>query len=135
MSFFDRFKKKSVSHPSDAAPPQWPQPPAADTMCLLLMDRVLDDIEPVAARLNSVFGSGTVGDVDHDHPRVPAFIVTIDGLEFWCSYLPMPIPADTADIPVAAQYSFLLSDEEKQAFTDHKSLRKESKVVQTKKQS
>ena len=121
MSFFDRFKKKSVSHPSDAAPPQWPQPPAADTMCLLLMDRVLDDIEPVAARLNSVFGSGTVGDVDHDHPRVPAFIVTIDGLEFWCSYLPMPIPADMADIPAAAQYSFLLSDEEKQAFTDHKS--------------
>ena len=121
MSFFDRFKKKSLSNPAGAASPQWPQPPEADTMCLLLMDRVLDDIEPVAARLNSVFGSGTVGDVDHDHPKVSSFIAAIDGLEFWCSYLPMPIPSDTADIPAAAQYSFLLSDEEKQAFTEHKS--------------
>ncbi len=121
MSFFDRFKKKTLSNPAGAASPQWPQPPEADTMCLLLMDRVLDDIEPVAARLNSVFGSGTVGDVDHDHPKVSSFIAAIDGLEFWCSYLPMPIPSDTADIPAAAQYSFLLSDEEKQAFTEHKS--------------
>ena len=121
MSFFDRFKKKTLSNPAGAASPQWPQPPEADTMCLLLMDRVLDDIEPAAARLNSVFGSGTVGDVDHDHPKVSSFIAAIDGLEFWCSYLPMPIPSDTADIPAAAQYSFLLSDEEKQAFTEHKS--------------
>ena len=121
MSFFDRFKKKSLSTPAGAASPQWPQPPEADTMCLLLMDRVLDDIEPAAARLNSIFGSGTVGDVDHDHPKVSSFIAAIDGLEFWCSYLPMPIPSDTADIPAAAQYSFLLSDEEKQAFTEHKS--------------
>ena len=121
MSIFDRFKKKSVSHPSDAAPPQWPQPPAADTMCLLLMDRVLDDIEPVAARLNSVFGSGTVGDVDHDHPRVPAFIVTIDGLEFWCSYLPMPVPREEQDIAAKVKYNMLLRPEEEEAFVSHKS--------------
>lgn len=114
MSLFDRFKKKSTSV-------QWPQPPAADTMCLLLMDGVLDDIDSIADRLKATFGSQAVSEVDHDHPRVPAFTVTIDGLEFWCSYLPMPIPADTADIPTSAQYSFLLTDEEKQAFISHKS--------------
>lgn len=114
MSLFDRFKKKSTSV-------QWPQPPVADTMCLLLMDGMLEDIDPIADRLKTTFGNQAVSEVDHDHPRVPAFTVTIDGLEFWCSYLPMPIPADTTDIPTAAQYSFLLTDEEKQAFISHKS--------------
>lgn len=118
MSFFDRFKKKNTANPSSI---QWPQPPVADTMCLLLMDRVLDNVDLTAANLKSAFGDQAVSEIDYDHPRVPAFTVTIDGLEFWCSYLPMPIPADTADIPTSAQYSFLLTDEEKQAFVNHKS--------------
>lgn len=118
MSFFDRFKKKPTSGSPSG---QWPQPPVADTMCLVLMDRVLEDVEQTAAHLKSVFGSQAVSGIDHDHPRVPAFTVTIDGLEFWCSYLPMPVPADTADISTAAQYSFLLSDEEKQDFANHRS--------------
>lgn len=121
MSIFDRFKKKRTSGPADSSAPKWPQPPAEDTMCLLLMDRVLEDVAPVAQHLKSVFGSQAAGEIDRGHPRVPAFIATVDGLEFWCSYLPMPIPADTADIPTAAQYSFLLTDEEKQAFTGHRS--------------
>ena len=129
MGFFDRFKKKSP----DTAPqragaktpepvlPQRPQPPKTDTMCLLLMDRVLTDVDPVAARLKTVFGETAVSPVDHSHPRVPAFTATVDGLEFWVSYLPMPIPPDTADIPTAAKYSFLLTEEEKAAFSSHKS--------------
>lgn len=118
MSFFNRFKKKPTSNsPSN----QWPQPPVTDTICLMLMDRVLDDADIIADCLKSTFGSQAVSEVDHSHPRVPAFTVTIEGLEFWCSYLPMPIPADTVDIPTSAQYSFLLSDEEKQAFINHKS--------------
>lgn len=118
MSFFDLFKKKTAVNSSSI---QWPQPPVADTMCLLLMDRVLDDVDVTAVNLKSAFGDQAVSEIAYDHPRVPAFTVTIDSLEFWCSYLPMPIPADTADIPTAAQYSFLLTDEEKQAFVNHKS--------------
>ncbi|MCM1185199.1 MAG: hypothetical protein NC251_07065 [Lachnoclostridium sp.] len=114
MSLFDRFKKKEGSA-------QGSQPPVADTQCLLLMDRVLEDIESAARQLKSIFGEQAVGEIDHSHPRVPAFIATIEGLEFWCSYLPMPIPADTADIPASAQYNFLLTDEEKQDFIGHKS--------------
>lgn len=114
MSLFDRFKKKSVTD-------LWPQPPEADTMCLLLMDRVLEDIDSAADGLKAIFGNQAVSEVDYSHPRVPAFTVTIEGLEFWCSYLPMPIPADTADIPLSAQHSFLLTDEEKRSFINHQS--------------
>lgn len=126
MGLFDRFKKKQVSAPAENASPnapqsEWPQPPAADTMCLLLMDRLLDSVEPAVALLRSAFGENAVGGVDDSHPRVPAVTVTVDGLEFWVSYLPMPVPPDSADIPTAARYSFLLSDEEKQAFISHKS--------------
>lgn len=129
MGLFDRFKKKAPnaapqsgdSKPSEPSLPQWPQPPKADTMCLLLMDRVLSDVDPVAARLKTVFGEAAVSPVDHSHPRVPAFTAIVDGLEFWVSYLPMPVPPDTADIPTAAKYSFLLTEEEKAAFSSHKS--------------
>lgn len=116
MSFFDRFKKKTAS---DSDP--WPQPPKADTMCLVLMDRVLEDIEPAAALLKSSFGNQTVGEIDRSHPRIHTFTATLDGLESWCSYLPMPVPADTLDVASAAQYGLLLSDEEKEAFVNHKS--------------
>ncbi len=72
MSFFDRFKKKPTSGSPSG---QWPQPPVADTMCLVLMDRVLEDVEQTAAHLKSVFGSQAVSGIDHDHPRVPAFTI------------------------------------------------------------
>lgn len=115
MGFFDRFRKKSP----DPGLPIWPQPPKEDTMCLLLMDRVLEDADSVAVHLKTVFGDNAVSAVDHSHSRVPAFTVSIDGLEFWVSYLPMPVPPDTADIATAAKYSFLLTPEEKAAFSDH----------------
>lgn len=114
MGLFDRFREKPT--PSDSSPR-----PKEDTMCLLLMDRVLEDVEPAANRLRALFGPRAVSETDHSHPRVPAFTVTVDGLEFWVSYLPMPVPPDTADIPTAAQYSFLLTAEEKEAFSNHRS--------------
>lgn len=116
MGLFDRFKKSP-----EAAQPQWPQPPQEDTMCLLLMDRLLEGVEPAASLLRAAFGDGAVSGIDNSHPRVPAFTVTVEGLEFWVSYLPMPVPPDSADIPMAAKHSFLLTDEEKQSFTAHKS--------------
>ena len=114
MSLFDRFKKKTNQNTPTISP-------TADTICLLLMDRLLDNIDAIADSLKSAFGDQAVSEIDYDHPRVPAFMVTINGYEFWCSYLPMPVPADTADISTSAQYSFLLTDEEKQAFVNHQS--------------
>ena len=115
MGLFDKFKKK----PAESAP--WPRAPEADTMCLLLMDRVLEDVEPAAELLRAAFGPQAVGNIDRSHPRVPAFIVTIDGLEFWCSYLPMPVPKDEMDIAFAAQHSLFLTAEEREAFCANQS--------------
>jgi len=125
MGFLDRFKKKS--QPTPEKPPETVSTAApgpslkADTMCLLLMDRVLEDIDPAVELLRKAFGKAAAGNVDHSHPRVPALTVTADGLEFWVSYLPMPVPINSADIPTAARYAFLLTDGEKAAFTAHKS--------------
>ena len=52
MGLFDKFKKKP-----EADTPQWPQPPRADTMCLVLMDRVLEDIDN-DTRSGAVFADG-----------------------------------------------------------------------------
>ena len=90
-------------------------------MCLVLMDRVLEDIEPAAAHLKEVFGVEAVGAVDRGHPIVSSFSVTIEGLEFWVSYLPMPVPQEEQDIAAKAQYNLFLSPEEQEAFCHHKS--------------
>ena len=118
MGLFDRFKKKA---PEPAPKSEWPKPPREDTMALLLMDRVLEDIDPVIEHLQTAFGEGAVSDIDRSHPRVPAFIVTVDGLEFWCSYLPMPVPQEDRDIPAMAQYNLFLNPQEQEAFVNHKS--------------
>ena len=117
MGLFDRFKKKGP----EPAGSQWPKPPREDTMALLLMDRVLEDIDPAVELLRKTFGDKAVSNIDRSHPRVPAFIVTVDGLEFWCSYLPMPVPEEEQDIPAKAQYNLFLKPEEREAFAGHKS--------------
>ena len=116
MGLFDRFKKKA---PEPA--PEWPKPPREDTMALLLMDRVLEDIDPAIERLKKAFGDNAVSDIDRSHPQVPAFTVTVDGLEFWCSYLPMPVPQEEQDISAKAQHNLFLKPEEQEAFCNHKS--------------
>ncbi|MCI8303755.1 MAG: hypothetical protein HFF52_03910 [Lawsonibacter sp.] len=114
MGLFDRFKKKESAQ-------EGPKPPKADTMCLLLMDRVLEDIGPVVGRLQEAFGAQSVSDIDTSHANAPSFIVTVDGLEFWCVYPHMPVPKDEMDIPLAAQNNLFLSPEVRQDFCDHKS--------------
>lgn len=115
MGLFDRFRKKAEE------PAPWPKDPEADTVGLLVLDRVLEDIEPAVELLRTAFGPQSVGNVDRSHPRVSALTVTVAGLEFWCSYLPMPVPRDELDIPHAAKCSLFLTPEEQEAFCNHKS--------------
>lgn len=114
MGLFDRLKRTLESR---AVPPK----PEADTMCLLLMDQVLEDVEPAAELLRAAFGPQAVSGIDRSHPRVPAFTVTVDGLEFWCSYLPMPVPREETDIASAAQRNLFLTAEEQRAFCANQS--------------
>ena len=118
MGLFDRFKKKA---PEPAPKSEWPKPPREDTMALLLMDRVLEDVGPAIEQLRKTFGEQSVSGVDRSHPKVPAFTATVDGLEFWCSYLPMPVPKEERDITAMAQHNLFLSPERQEAFCNHKS--------------
>jgi len=117
MGLFDRFKKKAP----EPAPSPWPKPPKADTMALLLLDRVVEDIGPLVEQLRETFGPQSVNDIDTSHTNAPSFTVTIDGLEFWCVYLHMPVPRDELDIPYIVPHNLFLSPEEREAFVNHKS--------------
>lgn len=120
MGLFDRFRKKMPESNGEETP-EWPKPPREDTMTLLLMDRVLEDIDPALERLREVFGKKSVSGVDRSHPKVPAFIVKVEGLEFWCSYLPMPVPETTQNIPAKVPHNLFLEPEERDAFCAHQS--------------
>jgi len=85
------------------------------------MDRVLEDLEPAVALLEKSFGEGAVKEAGEGPVWSPAFAVTVDGLAFRLSYLPMPVPADILDLPQAVKYNFLLSEEEGQALLSTRS--------------
>ena len=119
MGLLDRFKKKSAP----LAP--WPRLPREDTMVLLLMDRVLPDDEAAIEFLRRAVGPESVVHVGYSHPHVqpvlPEVTVAMDGLEFWCSYMPIPVPKEEQDISAKAQHNLFLKPEEQEAFCNHKS--------------
>ena len=116
MGLFDRFKKKT----SAAAKACAPQPVEADTFCLLLMDRVMEDVAQAGGLVESVFGSGTVGKIDQGNPPMVHMVVKLEDVEFWCSYMPFPVPPEEMRIPDTPQYS-LFDDGEYQALRSSKS--------------
>lgn len=107
MGFFDRFKKKKETPPAEPpAPPAEdsrakepeapPVSPEADTTATLLLRRDAG-WDAVVKVLESRFGPQSVGGTDGSKPNAPAVTVTLDGVEFWCSYLAMPHPVQICD--------------------------------------
>jgi len=127
VNFFNRFKKKPAVQPSPeppsppAPPPAEPAAPEKDTMCLLLMDRTMASIAPAIAQLQETFGPQATGPVDDSHPKVPALTVTLDGIDFWCSYLPMPVPQSELDLSTLVQGNLFLSPQERKALCETRS--------------
>ncbi|MCI8422790.1 MAG: hypothetical protein HFF50_04545 [Lawsonibacter sp.] len=124
MGLFD-WRRGKEGKKANSAPPEWPKPPREDTMVMLLMDRVLPGGEAVVEFLRKAVGADAVGQVcyrgSHVEPLVPEVTVKLGGLEFWCSYLPFPVPKQDRDISAAAQYNLFLKPEEREAFAGHKS--------------
>ena len=115
MGLFDRFKKKT-----SAAAACTPQPAVADTLCLLLMDRVMEDVTQAGGLVENVFGVGVVGEIDQSNPPMVHMVVKLEDMEFWCSYMPFPVPPEEMQIPDTPQYS-LFNDEEYKALGGSKS--------------
>lgn len=116
MGLFDRLKKKT-QEAARACPPQQVE---ADTLCLLAMDRVMEDAAQAGGLVESVFGSGTVGKIDQSNPAMVHMVVKLEDVEFWCSYMPFPVPPEEMQIPDTPQYS-LFSAEEYKALCGSKS--------------
>ncbi len=116
MGLFDRFKKKTQTA-AKACPAQRVEP---DTLCILVMDRVLQDASQAGEIVKSAFGSEALGGIDSDNPPITHMVVKLEGAEFWCSYMPFPVPPEEMTIPDTPQYS-LFDQEEYQALCGSKS--------------
>lgn len=106
MGLFDRFKKKTKT----VCPPQQVE---ADTLCLLIMDRVMEDATQAGRLVENVFGSGAVGKIDQGNPPLVHMVVKLEDMEFWCSYMPFPVPPEEMQIPNTPQYSLFNAEEYK----------------------
>ncbi len=115
MGLFDRFKKKTQE--VKACPPQQAD---TDTLCLLVMDRVLQDASQAGGIVERAFGSGALEKIDADNPPITHMVVKLEGVEFWCSYMPFPVPPEEMKLPGTSQYS-LFDSEEYQALCGSKS--------------
>ena len=107
MGLFDRFKKKV-------------QPVESDTLCLLIMDRVMEDAAHAGAVLKQKFGSGAVGEMNQSDAPLTHMVVKLEGTEYWCSYMPFPVPPEEMKIPNTPQYG-MFNAEEYQTLCDGKS--------------
>ncbi|MCM1046094.1 MAG: DUF4261 domain-containing protein [Candidatus Gastranaerophilales bacterium] len=107
MGLFDRFKKKV-------------RPVETDTLCLLLMGRVMEDAAYAGTVFKQKFGSDAVGEIDQSDAPLTHMVVKLEGIEFWCSYMPFPVPPEEMKIPDTPQYS-MFNVEEYQTLCDSKS--------------
>lgn len=115
MGLFDRFRKKA---PPPASPGQERPAVDPDTMALLLFGTVIG-AEPVAQAVRDAFGPGAVLSVDNSHPRVPALSLELEGVEFFCSCMPMPHPPEICDLSQTG--GGLFSPEERETLLAHRS--------------
>lgn len=100
MGFLDRFKKK-VQEPVKGCAPQQVE---ADTLCLLVMDRAMEDASRAAEFVEKAFGPEALGTIDRNDPRMLHMTVRLEGVEFWCSYMPFPVPPEEMVISDTPQY-------------------------------
>ena len=94
MGLFDRFKRKKDPEPA----PQGPAlSPTADTAAVILLG---EDVgwAAVTKAVEERFGAQALVSTDNSAPNAPAMTIRLEGVEFFCSYLAMPHPAEVYDL-------------------------------------
>lgn len=113
MGFFDRFKRKNTPEPAAQTPPAPPPGPApeADTKAVILLGR---DIgwAAVSKAVEARFGSQALVSTDTSAPNAPAMTLRLEGVEFFCSYLAMPYPAQVYDLSSLSEGLFFPQERE-----------------------
>lgn len=95
--------------------------PVADTMVSLLFDRVYAQTAELETMLREGFGAEAHIQVDNSHKTATHFILQMQGLEFWCSYMPFLLPKAEANIPELLKYNRGLSVEEENTLKGQRS--------------
>ena len=99
MGFFDRFRSKKeppAQEPQAPAPEPGPAP-EADTAAVILLGK---DVgwTAVTRAIEDRFGPQALISSDSSAPNAPAATLRLEGVEFFCSYLAMPHPAEFYDL-------------------------------------
>lgn len=119
MGFFDRFKRKKEPARSDSTPPEPAAGPAPepDTSAVVLLGA---DVgwDAVAKAVEDRFGAQALVSTDNSAPNAPAMTLRLEGVEFFCSRMPMPHPAEVYDL--ASLQEGLFSPQEREEMLAHK---------------
>ena len=99
MGLFDRFKRKKAPEPAAQGPEETASglAPSADTSAVILLG---EDVgwTAVTRAVENRFGSQALVSADSSAPNAPAMTLLLEGVEFFCSYMAMPHPAEFYDL-------------------------------------
>lgn len=121
MGIFDKLKKQKEQPDVPPIGQLQLQEPDADTFGSILFDRADLDRKKFEETIVKNFGRESLVQVDDSHPSVTHFVVQLEGMEFWCSYMPFPLSKEEGDIALLLRVNLFISAEEQKALTDQKS--------------
>ena len=119
MGLFDRFKRKKAPEPAAQGPEETASglAPSADTSAVILLG---EDVgwTAVTRAVENRFGSQALVSADSSAPNAPAMTLLLEGVEFFCSYMAMPHPAEFYDL--ASLQEGLFSPQEREEILANK---------------
>jgi len=117
MGFLDRFKRKKEPTTAPEAPAGPGSAPEPDTAAVILLG---EDVgwAAVTKAVEERFGAQALVSTDNSAPNAPAMTIRLEGVEFFCSYLAMPHPAEVYDL--SSLQEGLFSPQEREELLSHR---------------
>ena len=107
MGLFDRFKKEKAGGKDTPSLPL-----GADTAGKLLFLRERLEGQELREAVTRRFGPEALGEISQEHLAVTSFLVRLEGGEFWCAHMALPLPPKEGDLPALLARSSFFSQEE-----------------------
>ena len=115
MGLFDRFKKEKAGGKDTPSLPL-----GADTAGKLLFLRERLEGQELREAVTRRFGPEALGEISQEHPAVTSFLVRLEGMEFWCAHMALPLPPKEGDLPALLARSSFFSQEELEGAAGHR---------------